>query len=135
MKARDYMEQARYLDNQIDAKIRQLDRLNDLATKATASITGMPKAPVCEGSALESTVVKIIDLQNEINADIDRLVDLKREVMDVIGQLEDPKERLVLEKRYLCYESWEQIAADMHYSVQNAFKIHDAALEKIEKVI
>ena len=38
---------------------------------------------------------------------------------------------LVLEKRYLCFNSWEQIAVDMNYSIQYCFNIHRNALKKL----
>lgn len=45
MNAKDYLSQAKYLDQSINAKIQQLGQLNDLATKATAVLTGMPHNP------------------------------------------------------------------------------------------
>lgn len=33
--------------------------------------------------------------------------------------------------RYLCFKTWEQIAVDMGYSIQNAYKVYDRALENM----
>lgn len=132
MTAKDYLSQARYLDIQINAKIQQVDALNDLATSATATLTGMPHNPNKATSKLADTVVKIVDLQHEINDDIDRLVDLKREIRAVIEGIADPEQQTILEKRYLCFQSWEQIAVDMGYAARHVFRMHDDALTKIE---
>lgn len=80
MTAKEYLSQARLLDARINAKIQQVSALNDLATHATATLTGMPRNPNRSESRMAEAVVKIIDLQNEINHDIDELVDLKREI-------------------------------------------------------
>ena len=80
MTAKEYLSQARLLDARINAKIQQVSALNDLATHATATLTGMPRNPSRSESRMAEAVVKIIDLQNEINHDIDELVDLKREI-------------------------------------------------------
>ena len=77
MTAKEYLSQARLLDARINAKIQQVSALNDLATHATATLTGMPRNPSRSESRMAEAVVKIIDLQNEINHDIDELVDLE----------------------------------------------------------
>ena len=77
---------------------------------------------------MADAIGKIIDLQNEINADIDRLVDLKREIVAVIKAVEQPEYQTLLEKRYLCFLTWEQIAVDMNYGIDNVFKLHKKAL-------
>lgn len=44
----------------------------------------MPKNPNRKTSILEDTIIKIIVLQEEINRDIDKLVDLEAEIMRTI---------------------------------------------------
>lgn len=133
MTAKEYLSQAKYLDMRINSKIQQLSSLNDLAKKCTTALTGMPRNPSGSTSTMAETINKIIDLQQDINADIDTLVDLKRDIMDVIKSVQNQEAQTILEKRYLCFLSWEQIAVDMKYSIQYSFKIHDQALEVIEK--
>lgn len=50
----------------------------------TATISDMPKNPNRGGSCMADAVIKIIDLQEEINHDINKLVELKREIMGYI---------------------------------------------------
>lgn len=131
MNAKEYLKQAFYLDKRINSKLEQVENLNALATKASSTLSDMPKSPNRGTSRLEDTIVKIIDLQEEINRDIDKLVDLKKEIANSIFELKDKEEQTVLEKRYLCFNSWEQIAVDMNYSIQYCFNIHRNALGKI----
>lgn len=126
-----YLSQALYLDQRIDSKIEQVDALNALVTKATSTLTDMPKHKSISTSSLEDIVIKIIDLQQEINQDIDSLVDLKREIIQVIHEVEDKELQTLLEKRYLNYLTWEQIAVDMKYSIQHIYRLHSRALNKI----
>lgn len=135
MTAKEYLSQAKYLDVRINAKINQLSSLNDLATKATSTISDMPKSMNSATSSLENTVVKIITLQTEINKDIDSLVDLKREIAAVINKVEDVRLRLILEKRYLSYEKWEMIAVDMQTEIRTIYREHGYALEEVEKIL
>ena len=65
MNAKEYLSQARFLDARINAKIKQLDGLNTLATNATSVLSGMPHSPNRGTSKLETIIVKIVDLQEE----------------------------------------------------------------------
>lgn len=131
MTSKEYLSQARFLDNRINSKIQQVSSLNELATKCTATISDMPHSPNSGGSTMADAVCKIIDLQEEINKDIDRLVDLKREIMGVIKAVPNVEYQTILEKRYLCFISWEQIAVDMNYSMQHIHRMHSSALKEI----
>ena len=62
---------------------------------------------------------------------IDRLIDLKREMRVVIGAVAQPDYQTLLELRYLCFKTWEQIAVSMGYSIQHTYRIHDQALKEI----
>lgn len=57
---------------------------------------------------------------------------MKKEINKIIIVLENEEEKTILEKRYVCFIAWEQIALDMGYSLQNCFKIYKRALSNIE---
>lgn len=135
MTAKEYLSQAKFLDARINSKIRQVDALNDLATNATSALTGMPHNPNHGRSTMADCVAKIVDLQTEINADIDTLVDLKRDIVQTIKKLKDVEFQTILERRYLVFESWEKIAAGMGYDLRYLFKLHGRALEEVQALL
>ena len=90
----------------------------------------MPRNPNRSESRMAEAVVKIVDLQNEINHDIDELVDLKREITRRVKFIPNAEYQLLLEKRYLCFMPWEKIAVDMGYSIQHIYRLHDWALRE-----
>ena len=132
MTAKEYLGQAYRLDQRINSKIEQVASLNELATKCTSSLTGMPRNPNRATSTMADAVAKIIDLQAEINRDIDTLVDLKREIVSVIKSIDNLEYQTLLEKRYLCFLTWEQIAVDMGYDLRYLHKLHNRALLMVE---
>ena len=132
MKAKEYLSQAYRLDQRIDAKIEQVMSLRNLAAKATSTLSDAAPSGTRNVHRMEDIIIKIIDFENEINADIDRLVDLKREIMAVIRSIHDPDYCTVLELRYLCFKPWEQIAVEMGYSIDNVYKLHRMALKTLE---
>ncbi|KXB64924.1 MULTISPECIES: hypothetical protein [Peptoniphilaceae] len=135
MNAKEYLKQAFYLDKRINSKLEQVESLNALATKATSTLSDMPKSLSRGTSKLEDTIVKIVDLQEEINRDIDKLVDLKAEMVGTIKQIQNKELQVILEKRYLCYETWEKIAVDMNYDIRHIHRLHNLGLKETSNLI
>ncbi len=131
MNAKEYLLQARYLDERITSKTQQIASLHELATKCTTTFSDMPKNPNRSGSRLEDCIIKIIALEDSLKKDIEKLVDLKCEIMGVIKAVPNVEYQTLLEKRYLCFITWEQIAVDMNYSIQHIHRMHSAALKEI----
>ena len=132
MTVKEYFNQAYQLDARINSKIEQVSRLHELATKATSTLSDMPGSATRNTHRMEDTIIKIIDLENEINKEIDRLVDLKTEMTRVISSVQNMEYQRLLELRYLCFRSWKQIADEMGYSKQHIFRLHNEALEKVD---
>lgn len=130
MKAKEYLGQAYRLDQRINSKLEQIASLNELAMKCTSTLTGMPRNHDRSISKIE-VVSKIVDLQEEINRDVEKLVDLKRELVWRIKAVDDTEYQTLLELRYLCFKTWEQIAVDMGYNVRHVFRLHDEVVNSI----
>lgn len=131
MTSKEYLSQAYRLDQRINSKLEQVESLNHLAAKVNTTLTGMPKNPNRAASTMADVVAKIIDLQQEINSDIDRLVDLKRELVTIIKAVANTEYQTLLELRYLCFKTWEQIAVEMNYTVRNVHLLHKEALQSV----
>lgn len=135
MTTKQYLSQAFYLDKQIESKLQQMDSLNALATKATMTLSDMPKNPNKPLSRMEDTVVKIVDLQEEISKDMEKLVDIKEDIVNTIKGINEKEIQTLLEKRYLCFEDWEQIAVDLKYNIRHVYRIHSKGLKKIHEIL
>ena len=136
MTAKEYLSQADWLNQRIDRTLAQVSRLKNMATQATGRFQAERLSGTGRHSPMESCLVEVIDLEYEINADIDRLVDLKCELAACILELEDCSQKRVLELRYLDGLTWEEIAKLMRdYDVQRIFQVHGKALQQIEQVL
>ena len=131
MAVKEYLGQAYRLDQRINSKLEQVASINELATKCTSTLTGMPRNPNRGTSTMADAVGKIVDLQAEINRDIDRLVDLKREMVSLIKAVDNTEYQTLLELRYLCFKTWEQISVDMGYSIQHIYRLREKAYDEI----
>lgn len=135
MDAKEFFQQIRHIDKQIDVKFERLERLKALATKVTATMSETNSKPSGVSRSIENSVDKIILLQEELNADIDRYIDLKRTAGEIIRQIQNEKYRRVLESRYLLGKTWEAIAVDMDMTYQGVCHIHGRALQEAENFI
>jgi hypothetical protein len=131
MSPKEYLSQARWLDMRINSKLLQVESLHSLATKATSTLSDAPHSENRNVHRMEEIIFKIIALENEINENIDKLVDLKRGITECIQSVENMEYQSLLEKRYLCLMTWEQIAAENGCSVRNIHLMHGEALNKV----
>ena len=131
MNAKEYLSQAYRIDQRINSKLEQVMSLRALLGKATGALSGAPKAATPNPHSMEDTICKMVDMENEINADIDKLVDLKAEIITCIKQVDNPEYQTLLELRYLCFKNWEDISTEMGYSLRRLYELHNLALEQI----
>jgi len=133
--AKEYLQSVKSLDKRIDNKLEQLSHLQALALKVTTHLK--PDAAFGGGThdKVGDSVIRIMELQEEINRSIDEYVDKKIEVMQTIDMVNDPDHVAVLRKRYLEYEPWAQIAEEMGYSHRNICYIHGRALQAVEAIL
>jgi uncharacterized Zn finger protein len=80
---------------------------------------------------MEDVIVKMAELEAEINADIDKLVTLKSDINSAIKGLSKPNYSMILELRYLSFKNWDEIAATMCYDNSYIFRIHRLALDEV----
>jgi len=128
MNAKEYLSQAWYLDKRIKTKERQLDWLRSHAVYVSPKLAEVPKAPSIRRSPVEEAVVRITELETEINTSIARLMQLKVEIADVIHSVNSMECETLLEMRYLAFLSWDQVAAQLNYSQDYIYHLHRKAL-------
>jgi len=133
--AKAYLRKIELLDVHINNKLSDLHALRTMVTKITATISPVAVSGSGSQDKLGDAVVKIVDLQNEINQKIDKYVDLKREISAVLEEVQDPDQVKVLHKRYFEYKPWEQIACEMNCTFRNVCYIHGKALQAVDAVL
>ena len=134
MTVKEYLNQARTLDKEIDAKLDHLAKIESMVNKVTSTISDMPGNPSQDNSKRERYLVKMIDLKWKINAEIDELVDTKREIVRFISKIDNSSYRLLLELRYVNLCTWEKIAEIMEIGVRHVYRMHGAALVEADRM-
>ena len=132
MTAKEYLRSIKYLDNAINAKQAELDRLRHNAQ----SIRGVSyDGDKVQGGVSDSMriVDKIIELNNIINVEIDRLVDLKAEAHAKIEKVCNEKFISLLTDIYINGYTLEQVAERMNKSYVTICEWHGQALNIFRK--
>jgi DNA-directed RNA polymerase specialized sigma24 family protein len=130
--AKEYLARALLIDQRINSKLEQVQSLRLLAEKATSTLSQTPHGKERNMHRMEDVIVKMLDLESDINASIDALVDVKREIMEAVQCLQITEHRTLLELRYICGKTWEEIASTLFYSVRNVHILHSAALREFD---
>ena len=130
MTPKQYLSQALAADKAINRKIDRLADLYAACTKSTSLLTLTPGGGH-DDRAFENRMAKYLRLRDEINADIDRLVDLKTEIMQVIDAVPDENCRCILEKHYLQGKSYTVIGLEMGYTGHYVSEKCKKALKKV----
>ena len=79
--------------------------------------------------------MKIVDMENDINEEIDSLIDIKSNIRDVINQVPDEDQQMILRKRYIHFMNWDDIAKSMDFSVRWTHTLHARALRAVGEIL
>lgn len=134
MKAKEYLQQLQRLDTVINQKINELGDLR-LQAQSTGGLD-YSKERVQSSPSGDAPFVKpicrIIDLEAEINAEIDRFVDEKHKIINQIQGLKNSDYISLLFKRYVEFKSLEKICVEMNFSYDYIKHLHGYALQDFE---
>lgn len=123
-----YLKRYINLDREIDRKLEEIARLRSKLTRITQVLTAEPQGGGSIYGKTEEIIAKIVDLEREIDADIDRLISIRDNIKAVIEAVENDRERLLLQYRYLDGWTFENIAVEMNYSWRQIHRLHSQAL-------
>lgn len=135
MKSKEYLSQVHRLNQMIDMKLEEASSLRSLASRVTTAFGEERVQTSKKQSPMEDVIVRLMDLENEVNNDIDRLIALKEEVIGNINKIDDYRLRLLLTMRYINNREWEDIADNMLYDVRTIYRLHKQGLKEIDRIL
>lgn len=137
MTAKEYLQQVRKLNLQIRNKKLELENLTYQMTGSRAlSFTDKPPTvSKSTKSPQEKFIHRYLKYEQDIKSDIAKLLDLKKEVMQMIDRIGDSSCVDLLYRRYIHCQSWKQISAEMNYNHQYIFQLHSKALRLFDEVL
>lgn len=133
--AKRYLQQVKQCEVRIQIKMEDLEQLKAFTTKVTSTLSDVSVSGTKNNDKMGDAIVRIIELQNDINCEIDRLVDLKKEVCALLDKVSNEDQHTVLYKRYVLFKTFEKIACEMNMTYRNVCYIHGRALQAVERIL
>lgn len=135
MNAKEYLSQLSRLDAIINQRIKEKSSIRRYLADLSAAAISQEK--VQGGSLPEETgftekVIKMIDLETEIDRMIDEYVDLKHKIIGKIHGLGNASHIKLLYARYVDGKRFEEIAVEMNYAYAYIKQLHKKALQEFE---
>jgi DNA-directed RNA polymerase specialized sigma24 family protein len=133
MTSKEYLQQVQLKEAIID----NLKRDKEGITEMLYSLSG-----VTEGDRVQTSknidkfgtlYSRIDNLERQIDDKIIELIQFRIKVSEEINELKNAKYMKVLNLRYIHFQSWEEISADMDRSVRHIERTHGLALKAFQE--
>lgn len=134
MKAKDFLKQLKKLDKMIDNKMIEKQQWVAIATGTTSFSDGDRVQSSGSQQKMADAVGKYIDIEAEIDQCIDRLIDIKKDVISVIEQL-NATEYDVLHKVYVQYQTFDEVAVLYGKTYSWTTTVHGRALKNVQRIL
>ena len=123
------------MGTRINNKLVERYQLRCLATSITSNLDKEPSGAGGVTDKVGNITVKIIALEEEINALVDAFVDQKQQCIDLIDQIPDTLQYNIIHKHYVQYKKLVDIAEEEKYSYQYIVDMHTVALKTVEDLM
>lgn len=117
----------------IDKEIGRLLRERRAAWDRAVSVTSRLNANCVSGTKDPHKYDALVAYENLIDQKVDELYAVKQEILSAIWGVSDAVLREVLQRKYIEFQSLEQIAVGMNYSYRQVRRLHGKALAQIER--
>ena len=133
MTAKEYLKSIRSLEIKLNQKKKELEQMRIMASGLGSASTDAVR--VCSSpraDALENRVIRMVELSNKIDQDIEKLSWLRYEIVNQIQGLTNDTYVQILYKRYVDNMKLIDVANEMQYEYQTIRILHGKALKSFQ---
>jgi DNA-directed RNA polymerase specialized sigma24 family protein len=131
---KEYLSQVKKLDLQIKNKLIEKQQWKDIALGITANMDTERVQSSGSQSKMADAIVKLVDIEAEIDSLIDKLIDTKKDVIQTIEGLSSPLQYDVLHLHYIQFMTLQEIADKYGMSYDWAKQAHKRALKNVQRI-
>ncbi len=134
MKVETYLKQGQLLDKRINYHLRKLGELRQAACSLPVTVLSRDRVQTSpSGDApFVRALLRVEEMQEQINREIDMLVDLKHQIMDVIHQVDSNELQMLLVYKYLEGMTTKKIGMMLAVDKSTVKRWHKKAIEQIK---
>ena len=124
---KEYLHRGWTLREEIIKKEQKLEFWRSLATSTSGA--GLGSGGNTQ-SKMELATIQVVDLEKEIKEDLDKLASIEIETLKYIKELDlEENNKLILQMRYVGYQSWKKIEQVLNYTVEYTSRKHNLILK------
>lgn len=127
-----FLGQAYYLDKRAEVLKDELETLESRLQKCTASYTTTRGG---SRPSFEVTLDKVLKYRDMLSYELSCLVDRKKEIESAIKRLDDDRQKIILYKRYINFQTFETISSDIGLEVRQVYRLHKKALQNLSNIL
>ena len=129
-----WLKQSRDLNKEINELILAKQEAFEIATGGAIDYS---KDRIQSGGSngTEQRFIRYAEYEIIINKRIDKLVEIKKEIFDLIQNIDDSKCRTLLISYYINCKTLEQTADEMDYDVRWIHALHKKAIKKVQEIL
>lgn len=146
MKAKEYLQEIKKMNEVIENTLDEIKVLEALATSATASMESERVQSSSDQQRMANCVNKMVDMQKRLCDDISHYAEIREQATELVNRVCDKDCITLIRKRYLgeynestqkvVFKTWEQIAVEMGHTYQwVAGGLHQRALSQVQKAL
>ena len=124
MTAKEYLRRVRDAESDLRSAEMDYQRARDDVMNLKAIEYDKDKVNNSHIGDLSDAIAALEKYAARVSEQWDRLIAMREEAKERIGEIADGRYREVLHRRYLQGESWEYIAVGMGYSFRQVLRIH-----------
>jgi hypothetical protein len=128
---KDYLSQYQATQKNIKALIREMENWQRIAENASAAISGSGGGK-SNTSRVETGAINVMDIINQIQADIDKLAPIRPAIKAKIDSCKSYRHREILTYRYINGMSINSIARQEKKEPKTIVNLINSAVKKIE---
>ena len=129
-----YLNQAFFLDKQVNSLIKVKEETINLAQRCTANYNNDGGSNPSKTNSQENILHKVIDQGMQIDQQIDKLVVIRNDIEQIINAVKDTDGQSILRMRYLAYMSMADIADIMGCTRTTVYRKYNNAISELEGI-
>lgn len=130
MTVKEWLKRARVLDKEVNQLLIAKREAYEHAVGSGID-TSKEQVQGGGGNGTEDKFIRVADYELLIDKKIDKLLEIKQEIIEAVNSVENSTYRTLLLAYYVNCKTWEQVAEDMGYGVRQIYRMHGEALRRV----
>lgn len=134
MKAQDFLKQIKKLDKLIENKLAEVQRWKEIANNTSVNMSGERVQSSGSHDNIANAICTYMDLEREIKQSVDELIETRKDIINVIEQLQ-ATEYDILHKIYVQGFTLQEVASLYDRRYEWATTTQGRALKHVQNIL